>query len=168
MSVSWQPVEDSPGFQAVQILQTRRETISFLKPMPIPAAPNGFGRLALAVRPGNDLGASVPQDIATVDEDGIWRLVFNGREEKIGVPPQPLDARFEGGHGLRLLPATHDGKVAPGPTPDSGLLTQVYFGDHAWAMVELEQLSPRLLAKRDDGWVESTVRLEFLTPEKSP
>lgn len=168
MSVSWQPVEGRPGYQAVQILQTRRETVAFLKPLAISEVPKGFGLLALGARPGNDLNATAPSDVVTIDHSDKWRLSFSGREEKIGVPPQPLEARFIGGHGLRLLPATHDGNVAPGPAPDSGLFTQVYFGDRAWAMVEIEQLSPRLLAKRSDGWVECTVRLEFLTPAKTP
>ncbi len=168
MTAAWQAVEGHPGYQAVQILQTRQDTISYLTPKAGEGLPHGFGLLALGVRPGLDLAAPIPADIAKEGDHGIWRLAFNGREEKIGVPPQPLEARFEGGHGLRLFPSTHNGKVAVGLPPDSGLFTQVYFGDSAWAMVELEQLSPRLLTERPDGRVESTVRIEFLAPATSP
>ncbi|MBC8011233.1 MAG: hypothetical protein H7067_14190, partial [Burkholderiales bacterium] len=73
--------------------------------------------------------------------------------------------RFPGGHGLRLLPATHDATPDPAsPAPEAGLFTQAYFGATAWAMVELEQLTPRLLPAHADGWIETTVRLEFLPP----
>lgn len=168
MTVSWQPVPGHPGYQAVQILQTRRETIAYLTQKPLPGVPKGFGLLALGARPGNDLGASAPADIVTDLGGNRWRLGFSGREEKIGVPAQPLEARFEGSHGLRLSPASHVGRTASGPVPDSGLFTQVYFGDSSWAMVELEQLSPRLQADRQDVTVESTVRLEILPPMKSP
>ncbi|MBC8010294.1 MAG: hypothetical protein H7067_09365, partial [Burkholderiales bacterium] len=104
------------SYQAVQILQTRADTVVFLAPRPTPAAPLGHGLLALAVRPGTILDQPIPAGFATpatadaaavtaCTPPALLRLAATGAEEKIAVPPQPLVARFPGGHGLRLLPA---------------------------------------------------------------
>jgi hypothetical protein len=157
--------------QAIHILQTRPDTAAFLTPRPTPEAPLGHGLLALAVRPGTLLDRPIPTGFLApltpaCPAPDLLRLAGTGEEEKIGVPPQPLVARFAGGHGLRLLPALHDGvEDATLPPPEAGLFTQVYFGATAWAMTELEQLSPRLLPTPGSDTVSATMRLEFIPRE---
>ncbi len=156
--------------QAIHILQTRPDTAAFLTPRPTADAPLGHGLLALAVRLGTILDRPIPAGFITPVSPsclgpGLLRLSGTGEEEKIGVPPQPLLARFPGGHGLRLLPVLHDGiEDADRTAPEAGLFTQVYFGATDWAMTELEQLSPRLLPAAGTDTVSATLRLEFLPP----
>jgi hypothetical protein len=85
-------------------------------------------------------------------------------EEKIGFPSQPLEAHVGGAHGFRLLPVQHDGQEdATKPSTEAGLYTQVHFGASAWAMTELEQLSPRLRETPGSTAVDTTVRVEFIS-----
>lgn len=151
--------------QAVHILQTRTDTIVYLEKRPLRSVPLGYGLLALSDRPGPLLDAPLPRDIATLysrKEPDLLRLAFSGREEKIGVAPQPIVARVFGGYEFRFFPVVHNGiPTSPADDPDAGLRTQAYFGSDNWAMVELEQLSSRLAPATGEGWIEATARLEF-------
>ncbi len=152
--------------QAVHILQTRTDAIIYLEKKSFQAAPLGYGLLTLSNRPGPLLDAPLPHDVATQcssEAPGALSLAFSGREEKLGVGPQPIIVRFSGGHGFRLFPVVHNGiPVSPVYDADAGLHTQAYFGSSDWPMVELEQLSPRLTPRTDEGCIEAAARLEFL------
>ncbi|MGF1531451.1 MAG: hypothetical protein ACFCU4_08825 [Puniceicoccaceae bacterium] len=170
---AWRPAASEPSFQAVQILQVRPEAKVRVVFSPEPESPLGYGLLPLIERravlldtpfdaehlidvQGGQLGAG-----SAASAGGTW-LRFTGKEEKIGVVPQPLLAKFEGGETLALGVASYDGVVdAAVEAPDAGLYTQVYFGATAWAMVEIEQLTPRLRPARADGWVETVMRVEW-------
>lgn len=142
---SW--TDDGTPRQAIHILQTRADTRVEATAMPTGSAPLGVGLLALNVRPGLLLDQPVPADLADPIGPRRWSFRSGAREEKFGFPPQALrTARF----------TLERGKIAAGRETgpvDAGLYSQIYLGAPAWAMVEIEQVSPLLRAENLGGEV---------------
>ena len=90
--------------------------------------------------------------------NGLGELVSGTSEKaKVGVFPQPLQIRREGGWLLSLHPGPHAGAAVG--CSDSGFLSQVWVGDTTCVFAEMEQISP-FLAGDGMGQCSSTCYLE--------
>lgn len=161
LGAQWESAGKS--YQLIQILQVRPDAVATLRLVSTESAPAGFGLLPLAKRPGLILDASRPAQLRRGgDADAVeppWELFFDGVEEKLGVAPQVLRVRFPEGTAFDLEPARFSSAMETGPAPDAGLFTHIYLGAQAWAMMEVEQLSPRLTPAAGEREVEVWVKL---------
>ncbi len=156
--VSWQETSDR-GRQAIQIFQVDAAAVVEAHPAPGPSAPRGFVRLPLAGRPTTETIFAFPRQ-AKVALNRVF-LRRGREEEKLGFPEQTLFARWPVGQ-LRLHPGRINGRVVG--DPDGGFPTQIYLGAHDWPVLEVEQLSPRLLPWLPGGRVSHTVLVELRRP----
>lgn len=155
LGMSWGAVEGR-CFQGVQILQVTPRAVAEL---PWSGEDDRVGFLPLAERPGFSWAEVLPVDVAKAAPDGAaLRVGVSGREEKLGFKPRSLAVTSPGGGRFAMMPGVSQGGVVG--APDEGLYTQVYFGAAEWAMLEVEQLSPRLKPVEGRAGFEVFLKLE--------
>ncbi len=124
--------------QVMQILQTPAATVVDLTRTPSARWPRGYFRVGGAVGPNYQPDLPLPAGVT--ESEGAARIAFAGRSDKLAFPPQPLRAQI-GAHRLALEFGESRGTEVA--APDEGFYTQVYIGDPASPVVEIEQLSPQ-------------------------
>lgn len=153
--VSWEE-KTKQGRQAMQIFQLAHGAVLEARPTPTTEAPHGYVRLPIGTRLTTEKHFKEPEQVTR----GGNRLLLRrkSKEEKLGFPVQMLIARwpkFE----LRLKPGSHFGRTTG--EPDGGYNSQIYLGSDAVPLIEMEQLSPRLLPWLPGGRVSQTVLVEL-------
>lgn len=133
--------------QVVHIIQVPPTSLVDAQPKPEPKVPLGYAQLPSTVTPRLTTDFAPPPHV-TPQGTGL-RLRHLGRVQKLGFPPQPLNAQ-ETHFTLRVNRRAPDGTVAN--VPDAGLVTQVYLGGTE-PFIELEQLSPAFSPGTDASFV---------------
>lgn len=152
LGLRWRGTE-ARGLQAIQILQLPGSAVARLPLQNTPFLPLGYAVLDPDAR---TLVIPEGMDAPVVERSATGLLLRRSpRMMKVGFTPQLLEADVRG-YRLALAPGRMEGRV--GDAPDGGLLTQVFFGDLGFELVEIEQLSPRLFPG-PDGWCGYHVRL---------
>jgi hypothetical protein len=139
--------------QIIQIFQTPPKTRVRAWAQPSDRWPRGFVSLRLGGRGEPPADFSIPPQVRI--NGNQLMLHYTGAWVKLGFRPQELQAA-NGTVGFAIGAPQFSGRSAG--TPDAGFFTQVYLGDPASPVVELEQLSP-LIAP--GGTAELAVSLEL-------
>lgn len=127
--------------QVIQILQMPADTTVELTRAPSSRWPRGYFRVGGAVGPVLD--RDLPRPAGVEETTTGVRFAYTGRSDKLAFPPQTLVATCG---AQRLLLAFGESRGREVAAPDEGFYTQVYIGDPASPVVEIEQLSPQWAA----------------------
>ncbi|MDX2079255.1 MAG: hypothetical protein SFU53_00580 [Terrimicrobiaceae bacterium] len=154
-TVSWKETT-TKGRQAIQILKIDPKAEVFAERAPTKSAPLGFIQLPIAGRPATHTHFA-PSDHVKIQGRSV-RFRRAQAEEKFGVPSQSLIARWADAE-IHLHPRGQFGRAVG--EPDGPFSSHIYLGAHDLEVVEIEQLSSRLVPERPGGRVGHSMLVEL-------
>lgn len=154
-TVSWRET-NAKGRQAIQILKIDPKAEVIAERAPSKEVPLGFVQLPIAGRPGTQTRFARPEHARI--QGRTVRLRRASAEEKFGLPSQSIVARWRDAE-IHLHPREQFGRAVG--EPDGPFSSHVYLGAADLEVVEIEQLSSRLVPTHPGGRVGHSMLIEL-------